>query len=38
LFYQDRQKDHLRFSLFNKSGQQAHLDGYITEDINHAKL
>ena len=36
LFHRGQQNNRTFFSLFNSSGQLAHLDGYITEDIDNA--
>jgi acyl dehydratase len=36
LFYSQNQSDKILFSLFNQTGEQAHMDGFISQDLTNA--
>jgi len=38
LFYSERKADMTSFSIFNQTGEQAHMDGYISQDLTNAQL
>ena len=38
LFYSQKQADKTLFSLFNQTGEQAHMDGYISQDLSNAQF
>lgn len=38
LFYSERKADMTSFSIFNQTGEQAHMDGCISQDLTNAQL
>lgn len=38
LFYSQNQSDKILFSLFDQTGEHAHMDGFISQDLTNAEL
>jgi len=38
LFYSQKQSDKTLFSIFNQTGEQAHMDGCISQDLTNAQF